>query len=143
MEERVTALLFLSHQTWLFSSLQFFAPLKPTRIMVEYNCHGVATGEADVHFESHEDAVAAMAKEGSRLRKYRAGSDNPRPPIAGRSAQLGSCCRALCRRAVLFQITQPASLKLFPRVQCHRIIPERTPKGKPELLVTVARPQLW
>lgn len=50
---------------------------------MEYNCHGDATGEADVHFESREDAVAAMAKEGSRLRKYRAGSDNPRPPIAG------------------------------------------------------------
>ncbi|NXV76392.1 GRSF1 factor, partial [Atlantisia rogersi] len=47
--------------------INFFAPLKPTRIMVEYNCHGDATGQADVHFESHEDAVAAMAKEGSQL----------------------------------------------------------------------------
>ncbi|KFV48029.1 G-rich sequence factor 1, partial [Gavia stellata] len=47
--------------------INFFAPLKPTRIMVEYNSHGNATGEADVHFESHEDAVAAMAKEGSQL----------------------------------------------------------------------------
>ncbi|NXI96122.1 GRSF1 factor, partial [Psophia crepitans] len=47
--------------------INFFAPLKPTRIMVEYNSHGDATGEADVHFESHEDAVAAMAKEGSQL----------------------------------------------------------------------------
>uniref|UniRef100_A0A663MK90 G-rich RNA sequence binding factor 1 n=1 Tax=Athene cunicularia TaxID=194338 RepID=A0A663MK90_ATHCN len=45
--------------------INFFAPLKPTRIMVEYNSHGDATGEADVHFKSHEDAVAAMAKEGS------------------------------------------------------------------------------
>lgn len=52
-----------------FLPFQFFAPLKPTRIMVEYNSHGDATGEADVHFESHEDAVAAMAKEGSQLRK--------------------------------------------------------------------------
>ncbi|XP_010082050.1 PREDICTED: G-rich sequence factor 1, partial [Pterocles gutturalis] len=49
--------------------INFFAPLKPTRILVEYNSHGDATGEADVHFESHEDAVAAMAKEGSQLRK--------------------------------------------------------------------------
>ena len=48
---------------------QFFAPLKPTRIMVEYDSDGDATGEADVHFESQEDAVAAMAKEGSQLRK--------------------------------------------------------------------------
>ncbi|NXS46611.1 GRSF1 factor, partial [Balaeniceps rex] len=47
--------------------INFFAPLKPTRIMVEYNAHGDATGEADVHFESQEDAVAAMAKEGSQL----------------------------------------------------------------------------
>ncbi|NXL60537.1 GRSF1 factor, partial [Chordeiles acutipennis] len=47
--------------------INFFAPLKPTRIMMEYNSHGDATGEADVHFESREDAVAAMAKEGSQL----------------------------------------------------------------------------
>ncbi|KAM6361844.1 G-rich sequence factor 1 [Alca torda] len=47
--------------------INFFAPLKPTRIMVEYDSQGDATGEADVHFESQEDAVAAMAKEGSQL----------------------------------------------------------------------------
>ncbi|NWW85333.1 GRSF1 factor, partial [Rhynochetos jubatus] len=47
--------------------INFFAPLKPTRITVEYNAHGDATGEVDVHFESHEDAVAAMAKDGSQL----------------------------------------------------------------------------
>ncbi|NWX12031.1 GRSF1 factor, partial [Aegotheles bennettii] len=47
--------------------IDFFAPLKPTRIMVEYNSHGDATGEVDVHFTSHEDAAAAMAKEGSQL----------------------------------------------------------------------------
>ncbi|NXP43809.1 GRSF1 factor, partial [Heliornis fulica] len=47
--------------------ISFFAPLKPTRIMLEYNSRGDATGEADIHFESHEDAVAAMAKEGSQL----------------------------------------------------------------------------
>ncbi|XP_065491028.1 G-rich sequence factor 1 [Caloenas nicobarica] len=54
-------------QTSAQDIINFFAPLKPTRIMVEYNSHGDATGEADVHFESHEDAVAAMAKEGSQL----------------------------------------------------------------------------
>ncbi|NXC59564.1 GRSF1 factor, partial [Aleadryas rufinucha] len=47
--------------------INFFAPLRPTRILVEYNSHGDATGEADVHFKSHEDAVAAMAKEGSQM----------------------------------------------------------------------------
>ncbi|NWV06457.1 GRSF1 factor, partial [Ptilonorhynchus violaceus] len=48
--------------------INFFAPLRPTRILVEYNSHGDATGEADVHFESHEDAVAAMEKEGSQIK---------------------------------------------------------------------------
>ncbi|XP_009461892.1 PREDICTED: G-rich sequence factor 1 [Nipponia nippon] len=47
--------------------INFFSPLKPTRILVAYNSHGHATGEAEVHFESQEDAVAAMAKEGSQL----------------------------------------------------------------------------
>ncbi|KFP81254.1 G-rich sequence factor 1, partial [Acanthisitta chloris] len=47
--------------------IDFFAPLRPTRLMVEYNSHGVATGAADVHFDSHEDAVTAMAKEGSHM----------------------------------------------------------------------------
>ncbi|NWV61876.1 GRSF1 factor, partial [Malurus elegans] len=47
--------------------INFFAPLRPTRILVEYNSHGDATGEADVHFQSHEDAVTAMAKEGSQM----------------------------------------------------------------------------
>ncbi|NWJ09058.1 GRSF1 factor, partial [Crypturellus undulatus] len=45
--------------------INFFAPLKPTRVLVEYNSHGEATGEADVHFESHEEAVAAMDKQES------------------------------------------------------------------------------
>uniref|UniRef100_A0A8C5X5T2 G-rich RNA sequence binding factor 1 n=1 Tax=Malurus cyaneus samueli TaxID=2593467 RepID=A0A8C5X5T2_9PASS len=47
--------------------INFFAPLRPTRILVEYNSHGDATGEAHVHFQSHEDAVTAMAKEGSQM----------------------------------------------------------------------------
>ncbi|XP_071600262.1 G-rich sequence factor 1 isoform X1 [Heliangelus exortis] len=47
--------------------IDFFSPLKPTRIMMEYNSHGDATGAADVHFSSREEAVAAMAKEGSQL----------------------------------------------------------------------------
>ncbi|NXS63837.1 GRSF1 factor, partial [Brachypteracias leptosomus] len=47
--------------------INFFAPLKPTRLLVEYDCRGEATGEADVHFASREDALAAMAKEGSQL----------------------------------------------------------------------------
>nr|XP_056711333.1 G-rich sequence factor 1 [Euleptes europaea] len=47
--------------------INFFAPLKPVRITMEYNSSGKATGEADVHFETHEDAVAAMAKNRSHV----------------------------------------------------------------------------
>ncbi|NXO00546.1 GRSF1 factor, partial [Rhinopomastus cyanomelas] len=47
--------------------INFFAPLKPTRLLVEYDSNGDATGEAEVHFESHEDTTAAMGKEGSQL----------------------------------------------------------------------------
>lgn len=42
-----------------------FAPLKPVRITMEYSSSGKATGEADVHFDTHEDAVAAMLKDRS------------------------------------------------------------------------------
>uniref|UniRef100_A0A2I3RCK5 G-rich RNA sequence binding factor 1 n=1 Tax=Pan troglodytes TaxID=9598 RepID=A0A2I3RCK5_PANTR len=50
------------------SSLHFFfAPLKPVRITMEYSSSGKATGEADVHFETHEDAVAAMLKDRSHV----------------------------------------------------------------------------
>ncbi|XP_065693352.2 G-rich sequence factor 1 isoform X1 [Patagioenas fasciata] len=71
--ERISSPLHFVHirgfptQTSAQDIISFFAPLKPTRIMVEYDCHGDATGQADVHFGSREDAVAAMAKEGSRL----------------------------------------------------------------------------
>ncbi|CAM2112618.1 G-rich sequence factor 1 [Caretta caretta] len=47
--------------------VNFFAPLKPAKITMEYNSSGKATGEADVHFETHEDAVAAMAKDRSHV----------------------------------------------------------------------------
>ncbi|XP_062991623.1 G-rich sequence factor 1 isoform X1 [Elgaria multicarinata webbii] len=47
--------------------INFFAPLKPVRITMEYNSSGKATGEADVHFETHEDAIAAMAKNRSNV----------------------------------------------------------------------------
>ncbi|XP_059525401.1 G-rich sequence factor 1 isoform X2 [Myotis daubentonii] len=48
--------------------INFFAPLKPVRITMEYSSSGKATGEADVHFDSHEDAVAAMLKDRSHVR---------------------------------------------------------------------------
>lgn len=73
-----------------FPPFQFFAPLRPTRILVEYNSHGDATGEADVHFKSHKDAVAAMAKEGSQMGKSEkgGGSYSPETETSGGLAQL-------------------------------------------------------
>ncbi|KAK7830875.1 hypothetical protein U0070_018419 [Myodes glareolus] len=49
----------------------FFAPLKPVRITMEYSSSGKATGEADVHFKTHEDAVAAMLKDRSHVREMK------------------------------------------------------------------------
>ncbi|XP_074076469.1 heterogeneous nuclear ribonucleoprotein H-like [Macrotis lagotis] len=42
---------------------QFFSPLCPLRVHIEIGQDGKATGEADVDFVTHEDAVAAMIKE--------------------------------------------------------------------------------
>ncbi|KAM6150156.1 G-rich sequence factor 1 [Erethizon dorsatum] len=47
--------------------VNFFVPLKPVRITMEYSSSGKATGEADVHFDNHEDAVAAMLKDRSHV----------------------------------------------------------------------------
>ncbi|XP_020826163.1 heterogeneous nuclear ribonucleoprotein H-like [Phascolarctos cinereus] len=41
----------------------FFSPLCPLRVYIEIGQDGKATGEADVDFVTHEDAVAAMVKE--------------------------------------------------------------------------------
>ncbi|KAK2119455.1 G-rich sequence factor 1 [Saguinus oedipus] len=47
--------------------INFFAPLKPVRVTMQYSSSGTATGEADVHFETHEDAPAAMLKDRSHV----------------------------------------------------------------------------
>lgn len=55
-----------------------------------------------MHFESHEDAVAAMAKEGSQLRKYRAGGlTTPGIRFSAQLAQLVSCCQHPVRKSGL------------------------------------------
>ncbi|XP_051026387.1 G-rich sequence factor 1 isoform X1 [Acomys russatus] len=67
--------------------INFFAPLKPVRITMEYSSSGKATGEADVHFDTHEDAVAAMLKDRSHVRECRL-------PLSCRTAlvlHLGNC----------------------------------------------------
>ncbi|MGH0176617.1 UNVERIFIED_CONTAM: hypothetical protein FKN15_073339 [Acipenser sinensis] len=49
--------------------VNFFSPLKPVRIHIEFGPDGKATGEADVYFTTHEDAVSAMTKDRSHIRK--------------------------------------------------------------------------
>ncbi|CAL9701728.1 unnamed protein product [Knipowitschia caucasica] len=46
---------------------KFFAPLNPVRVHIDVTHNGKATGEADVEFCSHEDAVAAMSKDKNNM----------------------------------------------------------------------------
>ncbi|XP_032806037.1 heterogeneous nuclear ribonucleoprotein F isoform X2 [Petromyzon marinus] len=45
----------------------FFTPLNPVRVNIEYDGSGRPTGECDVEFASHEDAVTAMAKDKAHM----------------------------------------------------------------------------
>uniref|UniRef100_A0A3B5M3L6 RRM domain-containing protein n=1 Tax=Xiphophorus couchianus TaxID=32473 RepID=A0A3B5M3L6_9TELE len=52
---------------------KFFSPLDPLRIHIDMAPNGKPTGEADVEFRSHEDAVAAMSKDKHNMRMCRGG----------------------------------------------------------------------
>lgn len=45
----------------------FFSPLTPVRVHVEAGPDGRVTGEADVEFATHEEAVAAMSKDRANM----------------------------------------------------------------------------
>ncbi|XP_044524014.1 heterogeneous nuclear ribonucleoprotein H-like [Gracilinanus agilis] len=45
----------------------FFSPLKPVGAYIEIGSDGRVTGEADVEFATHEDAVAAMSKDKANM----------------------------------------------------------------------------
>lgn len=45
----------------------FFSPLTPLRVHIDVGPNGKSTGEADVEFRSHEDAVSAMSKDKNHM----------------------------------------------------------------------------
>ena len=49
---------------------QFFSPMNPMRVHIDVAPNGKSTGEADVEFRSHEDAVAAMSKDKNHMRRF-------------------------------------------------------------------------
>lgn len=51
------------------SPMQFFSPLIVSKILLECGSNGRLTGEADVFFTCHQDAVAAMSKDRKHIGK--------------------------------------------------------------------------
>ncbi|XP_045387605.1 heterogeneous nuclear ribonucleoprotein F-like [Lemur catta] len=45
----------------------FFSPLKPVRVQIEIGPDGRVTGEADVEFATHEEAVVSMSKDRANM----------------------------------------------------------------------------
>ncbi|KAJ8013700.1 hypothetical protein DPEC_G00032510 [Dallia pectoralis] len=45
----------------------FFSPLSPLRVHIDVGPNGKSTGEADVEFRCHEDAVSAMCKDKNHM----------------------------------------------------------------------------
>ncbi|KAJ8398116.1 hypothetical protein AAFF_G00431930 [Aldrovandia affinis] len=49
--------------------VNFFSPLRPAKILIEYGPDGRLTGEADVYFTNHDDAVSAMSKDKAHMQE--------------------------------------------------------------------------
>uniref|UniRef100_A0A8C2B924 G-rich RNA sequence binding factor 1 n=1 Tax=Cyprinus carpio TaxID=7962 RepID=A0A8C2B924_CYPCA len=49
--------------------VKFFAPIRLVKVLVEYGPEGRPTGEADVYFRTHQDAVLAMSKDREYISK--------------------------------------------------------------------------
>lgn len=47
--------------------LQFFSPLVVSKMLIECGPDGRPSGEADVYFSCHRDAVAAMSRAGMNI----------------------------------------------------------------------------
>ncbi|KAG5841123.1 hypothetical protein ANANG_G00196250 [Anguilla anguilla] len=49
--------------------VNFFSPVRLKKILIEYGPDGRASGEADVFFASHEDALSAMSKDKAHMQE--------------------------------------------------------------------------
>lgn len=47
--------------------MDFFAPLVPVRVNIDFDHYGRPSGEAEVQFGSHEDAMSAMQKNNAHM----------------------------------------------------------------------------
>lgn len=64
-----------------FVFFKFFSPLNPVRVHIEIGPDGRVTGEADVEFATHEDAVAAMSKDKANMREFALKNNLSTPPF--------------------------------------------------------------
>ena len=55
---------------WVYLSFQFFSPIQPVRVNFEFGSNGRPSGEANVDFATHQEAMEAMKKHKSNMRKY-------------------------------------------------------------------------
>ncbi|KAM6958775.1 G-rich sequence factor 1 [Aplochiton taeniatus] len=49
--------------------VQFFSPIGLSKVLIEYGPNGKPSGEADVYFECHEDALSAMSRDKAHLQE--------------------------------------------------------------------------